>query len=413
MTERGAAGPVPITPRHVCLLFRRFTQWGADVTRPYVDALEARGIPHVLVGGKSFHQREEVETVRTALSAIEWPDDELSVFGALRGPLFAVGDEALLEYRHRVRTAPPVPRAGRGCGRAARRGAAPGRPTGCACCAQLHRRRNYRPVEETIDALLTATRAHAGFVLRQSGERALANVLRIAELARRGRPRAASRSAASSSSSATRPSSRDAAEAPIVEEGTEGVRIMTVHRAKGLEFPVVILADIGANIAAQNPGRHVDPERGLCALRLAGCVAVGPPRPRGGGARARAGRGRARGLRRGDPRARPARGAGRRRRPVRERMGGRGRRLDRAGAARGVSACGAPARVRARPRLSDVRGGQRARAPRPGQRRAATTCGRASTSRAAQAARTTASCGGTRPRCRSARAHGTASGART
>ena len=45
---------------------------------------------------------------------------------------------------------------------------------------------------------------------------------------------------------------------------------MTVHRAKGLEFPVVILADIGANIAAQNPGRYIDPERGLCAVRLAG-----------------------------------------------------------------------------------------------------------------------------------------------
>ena len=35
----------------------------------------------------------------------------------------------------------------------------------------------------------------------------------------------------------------DAGEAPIVEEGTEGVRMMTVHKAKGLEFPVVILAD--------------------------------------------------------------------------------------------------------------------------------------------------------------------------
>jgi ATP-dependent exoDNAse (exonuclease V) beta subunit len=34
----------------------------------------------------------------------------------------------------------------------------------------------------------------------------------------------------------------EADEAPIVEEGTEGVRVMTVHKAKGLEFPVVILA---------------------------------------------------------------------------------------------------------------------------------------------------------------------------
>ena len=31
-------------------------------------------------------------------------------------------------------------------------------------------------------------------------------------------------------------------EAPIVEEGSEGVRVMTVYKAKGPEFPVVILA---------------------------------------------------------------------------------------------------------------------------------------------------------------------------
>ena len=44
---------------------------------------------------------------------------------------------------------------------------------------------------------------------------------------------------------------------------------MTVHRAKGLEFPVVILADVTANMTPQRPSRHVDPARGLCALGLA------------------------------------------------------------------------------------------------------------------------------------------------
>jgi ATP-dependent exoDNAse (exonuclease V) beta subunit len=47
---------------------------------------------------------------------------------------------------------------------------------------------------------------------------------------------------------------------------------MTVHRAKGLEFPVVILADITCKETASEPTRHVDPETGLCALRLAGCA---------------------------------------------------------------------------------------------------------------------------------------------
>jgi ATP-dependent exoDNAse (exonuclease V) beta subunit len=44
---------------------------------------------------------------------------------------------------------------------------------------------------------------------------------------------------------------------------------MTVHKAKGLEFPVVVLADITAGIAG-HPGRYVEAERGLCALRLGG-----------------------------------------------------------------------------------------------------------------------------------------------
>ena len=69
------------------------------MTRPYVDAIEARGVPHLLVGGKAFHGREEVEAIRAALSAIEWPDDELSVFATLKGQLFAIDDEHLFVLR--------------------------------------------------------------------------------------------------------------------------------------------------------------------------------------------------------------------------------------------------------------------------------------------------------------------------
>ena len=50
----------------------------------------------MLVGGKAFHEREEVEAIRAALAAIEWPDDELSVFATLRGPFFdSTPDHAL------------------------------------------------------------------------------------------------------------------------------------------------------------------------------------------------------------------------------------------------------------------------------------------------------------------------------
>src|SRR5581483_1946933 len=97
----GSERRVSIQPRHIAVLFRRFVSFGEDVTRAYVDAIEARGVPHLLVGGKAFHGREEVETIRAALAAIEWPDDELSVFATLKGALFAIDDALLLEWKAR------------------------------------------------------------------------------------------------------------------------------------------------------------------------------------------------------------------------------------------------------------------------------------------------------------------------
>jgi hypothetical protein len=61
-----------------------------------------------------------------------------------------------------------------------------------------------------------------------------------------------------------------APEAPILEEGSEGVRLMTVHKAKGLEFPVVVLADISCGLSRDDAQRYLDSERKLCAVKLAG-----------------------------------------------------------------------------------------------------------------------------------------------
>ena len=100
--RRGGGALVSIRPRHIAILFRRFRNFRTDVTRPYVRELEARRIPHVLVGGRSFHDREEVIALRSAITAIEWPDDELKVFATLRGPFFALSDEALLLFRQQI-----------------------------------------------------------------------------------------------------------------------------------------------------------------------------------------------------------------------------------------------------------------------------------------------------------------------
>ncbi len=267
--DRSNQGWVPVQPEHVCILFRRFTNFGVDLTQEYVRALEARGIAHLLVGSKSFHRREEVVTLRTALHAIEWPDDELSVFAVLRGSLYAVLDDTLLKFRnaygrfHPMRELPedlepeffPI-------------------REGFQVLRELHRRRNYRPIADTIHELLEAVRGHAGFAFRKGGERVLANVYRLTDLARSFE--------ASGAATSFRAfieyldgeyESGDTGEAPVLEQEGSGVQLMTVHKAKGLEFPVVILADLTAKLTGPQGGdRYSDAGKRLCAQRLLRCA---------------------------------------------------------------------------------------------------------------------------------------------
>ncbi len=254
----------PIRAGDVCLLFRRFLDFQSDVTRPYIEALESRGLTHLLVGGKAFHEREEVDALRTALTAIEWPDDALSVFAALRGPFFAVPEEELMAWHalghgfrpyHVPADAPSELAAVAGA---------------LTTLRDLNRVRNHRPVADTIGRLIEATRAHAGFVLWRGGEQVLANVLQIAELARRYEADGGLSFRGFVDELREAADRAPTPEAPILEEGTDGVRIMTVHKAKGLEFPVVILADIGCKLSRDDAQRHLDGRRRLAAIKLAG-----------------------------------------------------------------------------------------------------------------------------------------------
>jgi ATP-dependent helicase/nuclease subunit A len=267
--DRSTHDWVAIRPEHVCILFRRFTNFGADLTQDYVRSLEARGIAHLLVGSKSFHRREEIGTLRAALRAVEWPDDELSVFAVLRGSLCSIPDETLLKFRNAH---------------------GPFRPTrdlpadldpdfdpirdAFTMLRELHRRRNYRPVADTIHELLEATRAHAGFAFRKGGERVLANVYRLTDLARSFELSGAATSFRSFVEYLeSEYEGGDTGEAPVLEQEGGGVQLMTVHKAKGLEFPVVILADLTAKLTGPQGGdRYSDPERRLCAQRLLWCA---------------------------------------------------------------------------------------------------------------------------------------------
>src|SRR5262249_19582087 len=155
----------------------------------------------------------EVEAIRNALAAIERPEDDLAVFATLRGPLFALDDGALLAYReqcgtlHAFRTASDdLPAPLRAVADA------------LAVLRDLHRRRNRRPLPDTIARLLAATRAHAGLAIWPTGEQALANVTRLMDLARRAERSGVTSFRAFVERLLEQAEHGEASDAPIVEE---------------------------------------------------------------------------------------------------------------------------------------------------------------------------------------------------
>jgi ATP-dependent helicase/nuclease subunit A len=268
---------VPVQAHHVCLLFRKFDDYGTDGAAAFTKPMDQAGIAYTVSVTKDFSNREEVAAVITALEAVEWPSDELSVYATLRGPLFGFADDDLYFCRESWgRLQPLAPQS---------KPAQPTETDKTAADAQaeivealqllgrLHRQRNYRSAAATISDLLQSTRAYAGFALRAGGAQAVANLGRLIDIARRYEvDRGLSfRDFVGGLLDESLISDEDRA---ALEEGVSGVQLMTAHKAKGLEFPVVILADLATRMCREKPDRFIDIDRNLCAQQLINCVPV-------------------------------------------------------------------------------------------------------------------------------------------
>lgn len=219
----------PVQDRDVCLLFRA----AAHNLEPILDELDARSIAHLSLSGRGLHQREEVAAVRTALEAIEWPQDRLSVFATLRGPLFGMDEPLLDAYfgRHKHFDPLQAPEEEDEVARALR------------LLAELHYERNSRPAGVTLELLLERTGLRLHLAQWSQGQQRLANVSRIVRLAWSFESRGATSFRAFVEYLLELAEEDLGSEGLAPDEGLPGVRLLTVHSSKGLEFPVVILAD--------------------------------------------------------------------------------------------------------------------------------------------------------------------------
>ena len=203
----------------------------------YEDALAAAGIPYRHEGSRDFFRRDEVRDLIWVLAAIDDPTDRVALVGALRSSAFAISDQELvlhaagggaLSYFAKAGGSEPVKAALRQL-------------------LDLHDLRGRFSLAEVARRVVEQTRLVEFALTRPDGEQGAANLLAIVDDARMF---------AAAGGGGLRPFIRHLRdsmaeeaieiEATVAEETDDVVRIMTTHGAKGLEFPIVALANLGS-----------------------------------------------------------------------------------------------------------------------------------------------------------------------
>lgn len=229
--DRDAKDWRPVELRDIAVLFHRTNALDA-----YEEAFGDYGIEYRVAGGKKFYARREVRELATVLAAIEDPHDLAAVVGALRTPFFGASDEDILLHRHRAGTLSYVSDESSGIAEV---------DEAMAILRELHHERSSLGTAPLIRTLFDRTNVLELFLLKSTGEQRHANLVKVVEIADQlTRDGSLSFGGFVRWLADVRQLTPQESESPMSEEGDDFVRMLTIHKAKGLEFPVVVLADL-------------------------------------------------------------------------------------------------------------------------------------------------------------------------
>jgi ATP-dependent helicase/nuclease subunit A len=210
----------------------------------YEDVFIAAGIPFRHEGGKEYFHRQEIRDLRACLRAVDNPGDTMSIVAALRSGAFGCSDQQLFEWRQThggfdYRDVDPE-----------LEGAV---SDGLRVLNSLHEERINLSLPEIVERTIEQTNlVEFALTMRNGGDQSAANLLKMVDQARAfssasgGGLRAFVRWTITSSETRS-----DESDAAVAESTDDVVRILTIHAAKGLEFPIVALANLNTTGTGQ------------------------------------------------------------------------------------------------------------------------------------------------------------------
>ncbi len=231
--NEGASRPPSF--REIAILIR--TRTGIS---HYTSALNRAGIPFHFDSGQGFYERPEIRAAAHLLRALDDPTDEVAALAVLKSPLVAASDQELYDYVHfnpesptRIALDPKSVPAGYE-GRLGPR---------IAALSELRAPIRQLPLPQIVDSVIRRSGLlEAQLLSGVDGNERQANLRMLVQ-----RAQDFADSEADSLSGFVRWLSQrqrrhlPESESPTSEADDDAVRILTIHQAKGLEFPIVIL----------------------------------------------------------------------------------------------------------------------------------------------------------------------------
>ena len=238
----------------IVVLFRARTGIGL-----YDRALRAAGVPTVLIGGNVFAEHEQVADVLGLLALVENPHDEEPLVRVLASPYVAASDDDLLALREAageggalwdaVPQVPALAEFGEGL-------------------RALRARRAGLDLGVLVEECLRFRDYELAALGLPIGDARYADLRRLVLLAERyGQVRGADVRGFLRFVHRAVDLGADPGEAVVVDEESDAVRLMTVHGAKGQEFPAVVLADCANRGGSGQPAVLVSEDGARVGIR--------------------------------------------------------------------------------------------------------------------------------------------------
>lgn len=230
-----------VTYGDVCILSRAATTLG-----PYTEALRRHGITFSIEEDRDFYRRQEVCDFLNWLRVLEDPQDKIALVGIMRSPLGGLTDEEIYQAAQRKELNFYAP----------------------STNAKLERlfeqlrdfaaRAGREPLRVLLRQLLQETFLAESCAAAYDGERSIINLQRLVSLAE-GYSLQTPSTLGQFLSRIEELMTQEVGRLTALPEGenTGAVKVMTVHKSKGLEFPVVILVDVSKRESTSATSRPV------------------------------------------------------------------------------------------------------------------------------------------------------------